>query len=144
MFKKILLPLDLTDRHQAALDMAGDLAAQSRGEIVLLHVIEAIPGLSVEEEKDFYARLERSAHDKLAGHAAELSQRGAVARCEIVIGSRAQETLIRASALPADLIILTSPPFDPSHPAAGLGSLSWKIGMVAPCPVLLVKTPRKA
>jgi len=142
MFKKILLPLDLTDRHQAALDMAGDLAAQGGGEVVLLHVIEAIPGLSLEEEKDFYTRLERSARERLAHHAAGLKERGVACRYEVVIGGRAHETVARAAALGADLIVLTSPPFDPDRPVAGLGSLSWKIGMVARCPVLLVKAPR--
>src|SRR6266566_1302518 len=33
MFKKILLPLDLTDRHAAALRLAADLARQVGGEI---------------------------------------------------------------------------------------------------------------
>src|SRR5262249_24308492 len=36
MFKKILLPLDLTDRHTAALRLAADLARQGDGDITLL------------------------------------------------------------------------------------------------------------
>ena len=39
----------------------------------------------------------------------------------------------------ADLIVLTSPRPDPENPVALLGSLSHKIGLLAPCPVLLVK-----
>jgi nucleotide-binding universal stress UspA family protein len=38
-----------------------------------------------------------------------------------------------------DLIVLTAPRFDKNHPAVGWGSLSYKVGMLAPCPVLLVK-----
>ena len=49
MFHKILLPLDLTDRHQAALALAAELAGAQEGEIVLLHVIEVPPGLPVSE-----------------------------------------------------------------------------------------------
>jgi Universal stress protein family len=50
MFPKILWPVDLTDRHQQALDIAGELATQSRGAVTLLHVVEVVPGLSMEEE----------------------------------------------------------------------------------------------
>jgi nucleotide-binding universal stress UspA family protein len=65
MFKKILLPVDLTDKHGPALDLAADLAKQSGGGILLLHVIEVIAGLSMEEEKDFYGRLEKMARGHL-------------------------------------------------------------------------------
>src|ERR1051326_9108272 len=51
MFKRILIPLDLTDKHHAALSKAADLARHSDGRVTLLHVIEVIPGLAVEEEK---------------------------------------------------------------------------------------------
>ena len=57
MFKQILLPLDLTDKHQAAFDLAVKLTRESGGTIVLLHVIEVIAGLPVDEEKTFYQRL---------------------------------------------------------------------------------------
>jgi nucleotide-binding universal stress UspA family protein len=53
MFQRILLPVDLSDRHQPALNAATDLAAQSRAEITVLHVIEVIPGLPIEEDRPF-------------------------------------------------------------------------------------------
>ncbi len=61
MFKKILAPIDLTDKHGPALNAAADLAKQAGGEIVLLHVIEVIAGLPLEEDKNFYGRLEQKA-----------------------------------------------------------------------------------
>jgi hypothetical protein len=48
MFKKILLPIDLTDRHGRVLVVAAELATQSGGEVILLHVIETIAGLAME------------------------------------------------------------------------------------------------
>ena len=39
----------------------------------------------------------------------------------------------------ADLIILTAPQVDPVNPVAAWGSMSHKIGVLSPCPVLLVK-----
>ena len=48
MFKKILLPVDLTERYEPALKAATELATQSNGEVVVLHVIEVIAGFSVD------------------------------------------------------------------------------------------------
>ena len=42
MFKKILVPVDLTDVHQPALDIAARLAKENDGEVTLLHVVEVI------------------------------------------------------------------------------------------------------
>ncbi len=65
MFKKILLPVDLTDKHKPALDAAAKLAGQYGGTVTLLHVVEIIPGLPMEEEGTFYGRLERVARNQL-------------------------------------------------------------------------------
>src|SRR5581483_3179075 len=61
---KIVVPLDLTAKHQKALETAAELAAAG-GEVALVHVVELIPGLPVEEEKAFYNRLERVARAHL-------------------------------------------------------------------------------
>src|SRR5687767_6136067 len=66
MFKKILIPVDLTDRHQQALDIAVPLAKESTGEITLLHVVELIAGIWPQEEREFYSRIELAARDHLA------------------------------------------------------------------------------
>ena len=59
MFKNILVPIDLTNKHQRTLDTAAELAAQAAGTVTLLHVVELIPGLGLEEERPFYDRLEQ-------------------------------------------------------------------------------------
>jgi nucleotide-binding universal stress UspA family protein len=65
MFKRILLPLDLSDHHAAAINAAVTLARQRKGKVTLLHVIEQIPGIAVAEEEVFYRRLERAARAHL-------------------------------------------------------------------------------
>jgi nucleotide-binding universal stress UspA family protein len=139
MFKKILVPLDLTDKHKEALAITAELAKQSGGAVVLLHVVETIPGLPELEEKDFYNRLERTAQTHLESFAASLLAQGIPCLTQVVLGHRARETAARAKQIAADLIILTTPRFDPEHPIDGWGSMSWKIGLMAPCSVLLVK-----
>ncbi len=143
MFKKILLPVDLTDRHQAALATARDLA-RFGGEVVLLHVIEVIPGLAVEEDKEFYARLDRSAREHLAALTAALRAVQVPCRYEVILGNRARETVRYATTHGHDLILVTAPTFHPDNPASGLGSLVWKISLMAPCPILLVKPPAQS
>jgi nucleotide-binding universal stress UspA family protein len=139
MFQKILLPIDLSDRHARAVETAGQLASRSDGEVVLLHVIEAIPGLGIDEEKTFYGRLEKLAAVHLEKLGSVLKQRQVRWRREILLGNRGAETVRYARENGLDLIIVTAPPVDPEHIATGWGSLSYKIGLAATCPVLLVK-----
>jgi nucleotide-binding universal stress UspA family protein len=139
MFQKILLPVDLTDRHGQAVDIAADLAGPSGGTVILLHVIETIPGLPMEEERDFYNRLERRARGHLARWGRPLDERNVSWRAEVLLGNRAPEGVRYAADEGVDLIILTAPRFDPALPSAGWGSMSFRIGIPAPCPVLLVK-----
>ena len=139
MFKKILLPLDLTEKHEAALKMAAELAGQNHGQVLLVHVVEVIPGLSGDEERGFYQRLEQAAQAHLGRLAAALTKKKLPVRTEIIVGQRVPEILRFATAEGVDLILLTSPTFQPEHPGAGLGSMAWKIGLVASCSVLIVK-----
>jgi nucleotide-binding universal stress UspA family protein len=139
MFKKILIPVDLTDMHQPALDISARLAKENDGEVTLLHVVEVIAEVCAEEDRDFYNRLEQTARDHLArlGHA--LEARGVRRREEVVFGHRAPEIVRYAAEVGADLIVLKSHRIDLKNPSAGWGTMSYKVGILAQCPVLLVK-----
>jgi nucleotide-binding universal stress UspA family protein len=139
MFKTILLPVDLSDRHGPALTTAAEIAARNGGEVVLLHVIEVIPGLTLEEEKDFYLKLEKAARRHLAQLLNVAPREKVRWRKEILYGSRGPEVLRFAGQISADLIVLTAPRLDVTNPAAGWASLSYKVGLLSPVPVLLVK-----
>jgi len=139
MFRKILLALDLTDKHDAAVRCAADLARQNQGTVILLHVVELIPGLERAEEMPFYDRLEQLARAHLARTAVDLARDKIDCRSHVIVGNRAPATIAFAAEQGVDLIVLTSPPFHPEHPASSLGSMAWKVSLVAPCPVLLVK-----
>jgi len=139
MLKHILLPVDLTDKHQKAVAAAAGLAEQFGAEVTLLHVVELIPGIAAEEEKDFYKRLERIARKHLERFSGGLTERQITCRGEVLLGNRTVEVLRHARERGVDLIILTAPQVTPANPAAGWGSLSYKVGALAACPVLLVK-----
>jgi nucleotide-binding universal stress UspA family protein len=139
MFQKILVPVDLTDRHQRALEIAGQLALQSRGAVTLLHVVELIQGLPMQEEQTFYQRLERKARVHLETLQRGLEKHKIAVTSKVLFGDRALEIIRQSREANADLIVLSSHRIDPNQPAASLGTLSYKIGILAPCPVLLVK-----
>jgi nucleotide-binding universal stress UspA family protein len=139
VFKNILVPVDLTDMHQPALDIAARLAKENDGEVTLLHVVEVIGEVWATEDREFYTRLEQMARDHLArlGHA--LEERGVPRREEVVFGNRAPEIVRYAGEAGVDLIVLKSHRIDLQNPAAGWGTVSYKVGILAQCPVLLVK-----
>src|SRR5215471_4359723 len=65
MFQRILVPVDLTAKSLAAVDLAYDFAKQSKAEVILLHVIETIEHVQFDDLKPFYDRLENSARKGL-------------------------------------------------------------------------------
>jgi len=139
VFKKILLPIDLSNRHGPAMEIGGNLARQNQGELVLLHVIELIGGLSMNEEKAFYRKLELTAEKHLKKLGAHPGLRSLACSRRILVGHRGPTIVKYAKEIGADLIVLTAPKVDLKNPSAGWGSLSYKIGILARCPVLLVK-----
>jgi nucleotide-binding universal stress UspA family protein len=139
MVKRIVVPVDLTDTHGRALEIAAALAVPGGGQVTLLHVVEVIAGLSQQEGKDFYGRLEKKAREYLARLAATLAARQVACQAEVVFGNRAAEVVRYAQQHGSDLIVLTSHRIDPAQGLANFGTLSHKVGILAPCPVLLVK-----
>ncbi len=61
------------------------------------------------------------------------------ARVEIVYGDPLEETLRYASSWRADLIVLGSHRFSRRRAGRGWGTLSYKVMLLSPIPVLLVK-----
>jgi nucleotide-binding universal stress UspA family protein len=141
MFRKILVPVDFTDKNEPALLSALEIAGRGDGssEVTLLHVIESIEHLEEGEMAGFYHSLETRATARLFSLQERFKAAGAAVRQELLIGRRA-ETIVRyAEDQEMDLVILSSHKVDRDHPALGLGTLSYRIAIVVRCPVLLVK-----
>jgi nucleotide-binding universal stress UspA family protein len=142
MFRKILVPVDFTDKNETALNSAIEITGRSDGEeneVTLLHVIETIEHIEFKEMEDFYRGLETRAAAKLFAMEDRLKEAGVRVRHDIIYGKRA-ETIVRyAEDHAMDLMILSSHKVDRDHPALGWGTISYRIAIVARCPVLLVK-----
>lgn len=137
MFDRILVPVDLTAKNYSALDRALSVAA-SNAEIALLHVIETIDDDTGELEP-FYRRLEAAAQTGLARLAARVTEYGYAPRLEIVYGRRVDQIVAFAERQGCDLIVLGSHRLEGIQPGRDWLSISYRVALLAPCAVLLVK-----
>lgn len=138
MFDRILVPIDLSESGPRVVAMAAEMARRFDGRLTLLHVIELVSGLDLEEGASFYGPIEEAALARLGEHAS-LADDGHPIEARVVYGRRSAEIIRIARDEGADLIVLGSPPIDPSDPNEGLGTLRYRVGVLAPCPVLLVR-----
>ena len=138
MFDKLLVPVDLTARNARAIDVARDLVAEQGGEVTLLHVIETLD-LPYEELQEFYKRLEDRAAIAMEAMAEPLRTAGLSVDQEVCYGKRAEEVVRYAADNGIDLIVLNSHRVDLTNPGAGWTTMSYKVAILAQCPVLLVK-----
>ena len=129
----------LTERTEKALRLANMLASRNSARVTLLHVIEALDGLSFKELKPFYERLERKARTTMNELIRRAPERSASAAGAVVYGRRAEDIVKFAAANGVDLIVLASHRVNPSRVNRDWGTISYKVGILAQCPVLLVK-----
>ncbi|MEJ2587850.1 MAG: universal stress protein [Deltaproteobacteria bacterium] len=139
MFKNILVPTDLSGQENHGLDIAVKLCAMDRGTISLLHVIEVIANTTFEEFSDFYKNLEKKAHEGLQRMIEQVRSSDVDILPEVIYGNRAQEILRFVEERHIDLIVMKSHRIDVEDRAQGWGTISYKVGILAPCPVMLVK-----
>ncbi|MFC1895792.1 universal stress protein [Thermodesulfobacteriota bacterium] len=139
MFKNILVPTDLSEKSAGALEIAANIALQYQACVYLLHVIEVIADASFDEFKDFYMRLEKKAQRAMDALTAPYKDRSVDLRPSTVYGTRAGEILNFATSHDIDLIVLNSHRIVPGDSIQGWGTISYKVGILAQCPVLLVK-----
>ena len=139
MFNSILIPTDFSGKDSHAIDIARELCSPDNGRITLLHVIEIIANTTLEEFDDFYRELEDRALKHLTRLANSHEKDLFTIDNRITYGNRAQEILRFAEENAIDLIIMTSHKIDIEDRAQGWGTISYKVGILSQCPVMLVK-----
>jgi nucleotide-binding universal stress UspA family protein len=107
--------------------------------VTLLHVIERIDAGDPEAFQTLYRRLENNAKKGMKSLMGELEKRGVPARAEIRFGNRVSEILRFAEESRADLIVMISHKLRMRVPGENWGTISYKVGILSRCPVLLVK-----
>jgi nucleotide-binding universal stress UspA family protein len=145
-FQHILVPVDLSSKNVAALDLALEMATRHGARATLFHVIERIDPEDDEDSEDlelqrFYEDLERRAARELQDLALRFSRAGVVVESQVWIGKRVAEIVRFVAEQSVDLVVLTSPPVNAERPAASLSSASFQVSVFCSCPVLMMKTP---
>jgi nucleotide-binding universal stress UspA family protein len=145
MFLRILVPVDLTEKSEAALEKASALALAARSDglegalVCLVHVIETIRDVSFEELREFYEPIERRAQQELGRHADALARAGVEVEVEVRYGNRVREIVETVREMEADLVLLGSHRIEHGSPESGLATISYQVAVLAPCSVLLLK-----
>ncbi len=139
MFKHILIPLDFTEKNDPAITVAQEMAASSGSRLTLLHVIEAVEGVADREMQEFYQALEGRARTSLTRLQLDLANQQLEAETSIVFGKRTEEIVRFAGEAAVHLIIMSSRKLDPGSPMQPWPTISHKVAVFSPCPVLLVR-----
>ena len=139
MYRRILVPVDFTPKNARAIDAARELAELSGGEVTLVHVVETLGEDSDPELEGFYRRLETQAEEKIAELLATLGDTHFDKRSVVLLGHRVRTLLGFAEEDGSDVVVLSSHRVDPDHPTADWMTISYRLSILAQCPVLLVK-----
>jgi nucleotide-binding universal stress UspA family protein len=140
--KLILSPIDFSEPSSSALDFAVDMALHFGAELLLVHVVPAIPDLpgsvSIFKEGEYDRSLTTSAEKRLSELAGELEQKNLKVRTDLGSADDVGMELLRiAERDHADMIIIAT------HGMAGwrkiaFGSVAEKVVKEAACPVLVI------
>lgn len=139
MFKHILVPTDLTDRDRKAMEIAVKMAFQNTKKITLLHVIETIEDAQTEDFQKFYKQLGLRSGQKMDLIVNQYKKENLIIEKQILFGRRVHEILNFAAHSDIDLIIMSSHRLDAENLSEGWGTISFKVGVLSHCPVMLVK-----
>lgn len=139
MFRRILVPVDFSRKTLSAVRTAGRLAQSLAAEVTLLHVIERIDDDSIALQK-FYRQLEQNARHNMRPLVEELARKKVPVNSEILYGNRVAEIVRFAEDSRTDLIVMSSHKLPVRRPTVeSWGTISYKVGILSRCPLLLVK-----
>ncbi|MDD5475889.1 MAG: universal stress protein [Syntrophales bacterium] len=139
MFRRVLVPVDFSEKYSMSLDIAVNIARHYDGDIDMLHVIETLVDVEFSELEEFYSRLERMALKSMKALAAAYMDVPVTINVTVLFGNRSQEILRYAEEREAGLIIMNSHVVNLERPTQGWGTISYKVALLSKCPVMLVK-----
>ncbi len=144
-FKKILCPTDFSEPACRAIIAAGEVAAHFKAELILVHVVGAIPVLESPtgapgfDIATYQAELMKSAQRSLDERRALRVPASVPTRTMVTLGDAAHEIARVAEEEGVDLIVVAS------HGTSGrrlhfFGSVAEKVVRIARCSVLTIRS----
>ena len=146
--KLIMSPIDFSDHSDVALKTATDMASRLGAELLLVHVVPAIPRLpsatAFFHEGEYEEELHKCAQKRLDEMVRALEARGIKARAEIGTANDVSMELLRiAEHNNVDLIAIATHGMTGWHKLA-FGSVAEKVVRLATCPVLVLRAQPQA
>src|SRR5574341_70691 len=140
-FKKVLCPIDFSTDAFTALDYAADFARHSKGQLILMHVVDnPLTDFYGPRGANFYAEVEHAIEKskQMLADAAHTHASGVPYEIVVKHGNPYTEILDLATAQYADIIVMST------HGRTGpqclvIGSVTEKVVRAAPCPVFTVR-----
>lgn len=139
-FQHILIPLDFTERNDAVLEAAYDLAAETNTRLTLIHVVEPIGDGSDKELATFTQKLSKDAEEQLRARAARFDDLDISIACENRVGKRNAEIVAFATDEKVDLILMNTHLITAETAPRSAFSLSHQVALLAPCAILMMKS----
>lgn len=139
MYNSILIPVDLSATNDRVLERAMQLGTAGDTNIFLLHVIEVLDDIPVDEDPEFYDELRQNANDKIQNWAGRLTEGGFSVTAEVQFGQQGQDIVATARDHDSDLIVMRSHVVDADDTNEKVGTVSHQVALFAPCSVLLVR-----
>lgn len=145
MYKKILVPLDGSDRSNKALFHTVELASKLGSKITLMHVVPSLPpyvNTAVDRlgqaQQSIIEELMRNGKEMLQQYASSISDKGIEVESITVMGQPADEIIEKAKLEEYDLIVIGSRGLGEIKGYL-MGSVSNRVSRHAPCPVLIIR-----
>jgi nucleotide-binding universal stress UspA family protein len=139
LFRHIMVPVDLSGRHERALGAARRLAHERGGRVTLFHVLQRISGIAPGEFNAFYRRLVERSERKLRPIARKFAEGGFDVGTAVRVGEPAAEIVRATRRERVDLVVMGSHKVSSGGRPRGWGTTSYKVGIFCQCPILLVK-----
>ena len=142
----VLVGVDFSPVHEMAVKTAAGLAKALNAELVLIHVASAEPDFvgyepGPEVVRESVAHVMRAHHRKLQEVESHLRNEGLKVRALMIQGGIADKLIEEAKKIGAEWMVLGSHGHGALHHAL-LGSVSHSVVKHAPCPVVIVPSPK--
>ncbi len=142
---KILVPIDFSASSHSALEAATELAEKFHAELFLLNVIPEFPTVALPEsvsEGLIVDAAKKEAAEHFATSKKSLAAKSIDAKTSVEVGFDVAGTILDAIERDGiDYVVISTHGRSGWYPSV-FGSIAEKVVKLAPCPVLLLRTPK--
>jgi len=142
---RILVPIDFSSSSHTGLEVATELADKFHAELVLLNGVPESPVVALPEgvsEASIVEAAKKQAEGHLAKSKSTLEGKGITVKTSVQVGYDVAGTILEAiDAEKVDQVVISTHGISGWYPTV-FGSIAEKVVKLAPCPVLLLRTPK--